>query len=549
MPNAQSTFFLIQEDTLIVFLHHTTHASHTAHAAHATHGRSSLLLGSIDNGDLSGTEQRSDTAGVNEASANDLEGVKDTGSDHVDVLALGGVKALVELAGVLVGELANNDGALKTGVLDNAASGAGDGVLDNGNTELLVEVGSLDVLQGQGRGLDQGGTTTGQDTLLNGGASSVQCIDEAVLLLADLDLGGATNLDDGNTARELGKTLLKLLLLVVRGGGVAHDTTDLLAALSDGVLGALAVQEDGVLLGDGDRASGAEHVGGGLLELDVKLVAEDGSVGEDSQVAEDGLAVVTEAGGLDGSNLELAAELVENADGESLTLNVLGNDDQRASHLGGSLKSGDDVLDGGDLLLGEEDEGLLELNLLRLGVGDEVGRDEAAVEAHTLGNLKLVNQGLALLDGDDTLLANLLHGVGDQATDLLVTVGRNGGDLGNLLAGGDISLVLLEVLDDGIDGSLDTTAQVHGVAAGGDVLDGLGEDGTGQNGSGCGTVTGGLVGLGGDVLEQLGSQVLELVLQGDCLRDSNTICIPLAIESIRWFPLSYPIPFVILGEP
>ncbi|GKT57007.1 unnamed protein product [Colletotrichum tofieldiae] len=532
-----------------MFLHHTTHASHTAHAAHATHGWGSLLLGSLDNGDLGGTEQGSDTAGVNETSADDLEGVKDTGSDHVDVLALGGVEALVELAGVLVGELANNDGALETGVLDDGASGAGDGVLDDGDTELLVEVGGLDVLQGQGRGLDEGGTTTGQDALLNGGTGGVQGIDEAVLLLTDLDLGGATDLDDGDTTRELGKTLLELLLLVIRGGGVAHDTTDLLAALGDGVLGTFAVQKDSVLLGDGDGAGGAEHVRGGLLELDVKLVTEDGTVGEDSQVTEDGLAVVTEAGGLDGGNLELATELVENADGESLTLDVLGNDDQRASHLGRSLKGGNDVLDGGDLLLGEEDQGLLELNLLRLGVGDEVGGDKAAVEAHTLGDLELVNQSLALLDGDDTLLADLLHGVGDQTANLLVTVGRDGGDLGNLLAGGDISLVLLEELNDGIDGSLDTTAQVHGVAASGNVLDGLGEDGTGQDGSGRGSVTGGLVGLGGDILEQLGSEVLELVLQGDCLGDSDTVCIQLAMLSICMIRLSSAVPFVILGEP
>ncbi|KAF3799563.1 Heat shock protein 60, partial [Colletotrichum gloeosporioides] len=501
------------------FLHHSTHAAHAAHTSHTAHttGGRALLLRSLNDGDLSGAEQGGNTAGVNETGADDLEGVEDTGSNHVDVLALGAVEALVELVGELVGELTNDDRALKTGVLDDAAGGAGDGVLDDADTELLVEVGGLDVLQGQGRGLDEGGTTTGQDTLLNGGAGGVQGIDEAVLLLTDLDLGGATDLDDGDTTRELGQTLLKLLLLVLGGGRVVHDTTDLLAALSNGVLATLAVQEDGVLLGNGDGASGAEHVGGGLLELDVKLVGEDRAV-----VTEDGLAVVTEAGGLDSGNLELATELVENADGESLTLNVLSNDDERAAHLGGGLKSGDDILDGGDLLLGEEDQGLLELDLLGLGIGDEVGGDETTVEAHTLGDLELVDQSLALLDGDDTLLADLLHGVGNHAAESLVTVGRDSGDLSNLLAGSDISLVLLEVLDDGIDGGLDTTAQVHRVAASGDVLDGLGEDGAGEDSSGRGTVTGGLVGLGGDILEESGTEVLELVLQGDGLGDSYT---------------------------
>lgn len=36
---------------------------------------------------------------------------------------------------------------------------------------------------------------------------------------------------------------------------------------------------------------------------------------------------------------------------------------------------------------------------------------------------------LTLLDGDDTLSADLLHGVGDKLSDMPVSVGRDGGDL------------------------------------------------------------------------------------------------------------------------
>ena len=140
-----------------------------------------------------------------------------------------------------------------------------------------------------------------------------------------------------------------------------------------------------------------------------------------------------------------------------------------------------------------------------------------------LGDLKLVLNGLALLDGDDTLLADLLHGAGEELTNVLVAVGGDGGDLGDLLAGGDVALVLLKVLDDGIDGGLDTSSQVHGVAASGDVLDGLGEDGAGEDGCGGGTVTGNLVGLTSNILDEAGTEVLELVLQLDGLRDRNTV--------------------------
>lgn len=515
-------------------LHHTSHTAHTTHAAHATHRRttSSLLLRGINDGNLSSAQKRGNTASVDETSADDLEGVKDTGVDHVNVLALGAIETLVEVTGVLVSELADNDGALKASVLDDGSGRACNGVLDDADTELLVEVGSRNLVKSVGRGLDKGSTTTGQDTLLNGGTGGVQGIDKSVLLLADLNLGGATNLDDGNTSRELSKTLLELLLLVLRGGRVGNDTTDLLASLSNGVLATAAVQDNGVLLCDSDRTGRTEHVRSGLVKLNIKLISEDSTVGEDSKIAEDGLAVVTEARGLDSSNLELATELVQNANGESLTLNVLSNDDKRPSLLGRDLKSGDDVLNSRDLLLGEEDERVLKLDLLGLGIGDEVGGDEATVESHTLGDLELISNGLALLAGDDTLLANLLHGVGNHLADVDITVGGDGSNLSDLSAGGNITLVLLEELDDGLDSSLDTAAEVHRVAASGDVLDGLGEDGTGENGSGGGTVTGDLVGLGSNILEELGTKVLELVLEADSAGNGHTICNKL-VESLE----------------
>ena len=106
---------------------------------------------------------------------------------------------------------------------------------------------------------------------------------------------------------------------------------------------------------------------------------------------------------------------------------------------------------------------------------------------------------------------------------MCVTVGGDGGHLGNLLSGGDVPLVRLEVFDNGLDGSLGTAAEIHGIAAGGDVLDGLGEDGASKDGGSGGTVTSKLVGLGGDILEEAGTEVLELVLKRDGLGDGHTI--------------------------
>ena len=89
------------------------------------------------------------------------------------------------------------------------------------------------------------------------------------------------------------------------------------------------------------------------------------------------------------------------------------------------------VLDRRDLRAHEEDVGVVEDGLHALGVGHEVRRDVALVEAHALDEVELHAEGLALLDGDDAVGADLLERLGDHLADLLVG-GRDGGDVGDL---------------------------------------------------------------------------------------------------------------------
>jgi hypothetical protein len=66
----------------------------------------------------------------------------------------------------------------------------------------------------------------------------------------------------------------------------------------------------------------------------------------------------------------------------------------------------------------DEDVGLVEVALHVGGVGDEVGREVALVELHALDELDLGLEALALFDGDDAVLADLVHGGGDDLADL-----------------------------------------------------------------------------------------------------------------------------------
>src|SRR5665647_2429295 len=74
-------------------------------------------------------------------------------------------------------------------------------------------------------------------------------------------------------------------------------------------------------------------------------------------------------------------------------------------------------LQAGQLLFVEEDVGIFHLGHHLLGVGDEVGRDVAAIELHAFDDLDLGFHRLGFFDRDDAFVADLLHRLGDHAAD------------------------------------------------------------------------------------------------------------------------------------
>ena len=62
---------------------------------------------------------------------------------------------------------------------------------------------------------------------------------------------------------------------------------------------------------------------------------------------------------------------------------------------------------------------IFEQRYLLVRIVDEVRRDVAAVELHALDEIELVLEALAVLDGDDAFLADLVHRLGDGLADRL----------------------------------------------------------------------------------------------------------------------------------
>src|SRR6266568_4639676 len=327
--------------------------------------------------------------------------------------------------------------------------------------------------------------------------------------------------NDGDAADELGKALLELFLVVI-AGGVFDLRADLLDTAFDvhGLAGAF--DDRGVVLVDGDLLGAAEVLKLHVLELDAEVFGDGLAAGEGGDVFEHSLAAIAEARGLDGSALQRAAELVHHEGREGFAFDVFRDDQEGLTHLGGLLEQGEKILHRADFLFVDEDADVFQHALHALGVGDEVGREVAAVKLHAFDYFESSLHRLGFLDGDDAILADLLHGFGDDAADLLVVVGGNGANLGDHVAL-DVFVELLDFRNGDFDGLFDAALESGGAGASGDSLDALAEDGLREHGRGGRAVAGNVGSLGSDFADHLRAHVLEGIAEFDFLGHGHAV--------------------------
>jgi hypothetical protein len=110
----------------------------------------------------------------------------------------------------------------------------------------------VELLERRVAGLDESHAAAGDDALLDrrlGGADGVL---DAVLALLELDLGGRADLDDRNTAGQLGQALLQLLAVVV---GVDFSISARIWLTRPAIWSRRRTLDDGgLVLGDDDLA-------------------------------------------------------------------------------------------------------------------------------------------------------------------------------------------------------------------------------------------------------------------------------------------------------
>src|SRR6266571_7222245 len=497
------------------------HSFHSTHAAHATVGMAPgilLLFDQLGNHRLGGEEQSGNRSRVLQRGAAHLGRIEHAHLDQIAELLRLGIEAEVALP---FRNLVHHDRRLGTGVGHDLAQRLLEGALDDPDARVLIGVLALELVERYPR-TDVGHTAACDNAFLNRRTRGVQGVFDARLLFLHLDFGRRTDLDDRHATRELGYSLLQLLLVVVAGRFVDLGA-DVLDPRLDrfGIAG--SVDDRGFFLRDLDAFRAPEILEARFLEGQPDLFGNDLATGKDGDVFEHGLAAVAEPWSFDSRGLEDSAQVVYHQRREGFAFDFLGDDEKRFAGLGYLLQNRQQFANVRNLLVVQKNVGLLQHRNLLFRVVDEIRREIPTVELHAFDHLELVLQTLAVLDGDHAFLADFVHGIGDDLADRLICIRGNGADLGDFLARSAGLGELLQLLDHGDDRLVDPALQIHRIHSGSDELHPFLHDRLRENGRRRRAVSGHVRGLGGDFLHHLRAHVLELVLELDLLGDRHAV--------------------------
>ena len=446
-----------------------------------------------------------------------LCGIDHAHLDHVAIFVAFRVEAEVVFLGVA--DLADYHRAFEPRVISNLPQRLFERALDDVDAGGLVAIG-LQLVE-RGDAAQQGHAASGHDAFLDRRARGVHGVFHASFLFLELGFRRRAHLDHGHAAHELGEALLQLLAVVV-GSSVVDLRADLLHAPLD--LGGLAasLDEGGVVLIDGDFLGSPEVFHLHVFELDAQVLGDGLAAGQGGDVFQHGLAAIAKARRLHGRALKSAAQLVDHQGGERFAFHVFRHDHERLAHLGNLLEQRQQVLHRADLFLVDQNADILEHALHALGIGDEVGREVAAVELHAFHDFQRGFHGAALFHGDHAVLAHFLHGLGDDAADLLVVIGTDGAHLRDHLAF-DVAVQLANLVDASFHGAFDAALESGRARPCRDGPYAFTEDGLRQHGSGGGAVAGDVGGLRGHLPHHLRAHVLQRIPQFDLLGHRHSV--------------------------
>ena len=268
--------------------------------------------------------------------------------------------------------------------------------------------------------------------------------------------------------------------------------------------------------------STAQILDGYAIQLTANFLGDNLTTGKDSNILQHSLTAITKARSLNSQSLESTTELINNDGSQSLAIQILSNNNQLLAHLNNLLQNRQNLVDGGNLLVGNQDIWIVHNGFHLIGISNHVRRDITTVELHALYNGQAGFHTLGLLNGNNAFLAYLLHSIGNVVTDFSIC-GRNSSNLSNLRFAVYRLGYGLNLLNQGLNCSLNTLLQYHWVSASSYVSHTLMNHSLSQQGSSGSTITSNIVGLGSNLTNQLCTHVLKWILQLNITSNGNTI--------------------------
>ena len=337
----------------------SVHAFHAAAVAAAC-GGCLLGLGNFRDHCFGRQHEAGDRGCVLQCGPGDLGRIDNTGGYEIFELVRSGVVAVVVVLALV--DLADDHRTFDTGIANDLAKRLFDGATNDLGADLLITLEGSDQFFDILGAAQQGNAAARDDAFFHGSAGCMHRVFNAGLLFLHLGFGCSSDLDDGDAANQLRKTLLELLAIVVRGG-LFDLVTDFLHTTFDDVSFALAFNDGGVVLVNGDALRTAEVFELHVLELDAEIFRDGLAASQLRDVFEHGLAAIAEARGLHGRDIQRATQLVHDQGRECFAVYIFSNDDEGLRVAGNLLEQRKQILHGRDLLLVDQDVGIFDVKL------------------------------------------------------------------------------------------------------------------------------------------------------------------------------------------
>ena len=370
----------------------------------------------------------------------------------------------------------------------------------------------------------QSNATTRNNSFFDGGSCCSQRIIDEIFAFLHFRFGVGTNTNLSNSTSQLCQSFLKFFAIVLaicfRDFLSNHRHTTVNISLLTSPL------NDSRVLGINTNFFSYTKISElDTFELDAQVLENSLRIGQDGNIFQHRLAAVSVTWSLDRTDLQNPSHLINNESGQRLTLDILGNNQQREAGLRRFFEQWNQRLGTANLIFVNQNPTIIELDNLIVDIGDEMRRQISSLKLHPLHQLNLSGNLTTFLNGNHPILTNLQQGVSKYFSNFLIIITSNRGHSLNSFAivSPDRLCQLLQFSDHGINRFLHTTTESHRITAAGDITQTVTKNRLCQNRSGRRPVTGNVTRLRSCFLNKLHTHILIFIFEINILRNSHPI--------------------------